>query len=66
MSVYRHTHMAGSGKIRGHDPFLNCTSGHIMLRLSCALPQEVGLDHLMSTMSGRFYSDHQFEFDLWA
>jgi hypothetical protein len=31
VSVYRHTHMAGSGKIRGHDPFLNCTSGHIML-----------------------------------
>jgi hypothetical protein len=42
------------------------TSGHIMLWLSCALPQEVDLDHLMSTMSGRFYFDHQFEFVLLA
>ena len=56
--------LAGSVKIRGHNLFLNCTSGHIMLRLSCALPQEVGLNHLMSTTSGRFYSDHQFEFDV--
>ena len=30
MSVYRHTQMAGYGRIRGHDPFRYSTSDHIM------------------------------------
>lgn len=39
MSAHRHTQVAGSGRIRGHD-LRNCTANHILGNIP-AIPQGV-------------------------